>query len=493
MADSIFLKDYQELLNNIASLHSRINQIISQTNSMLDTIHTGYDFIETESQGNRDQNSGDALLNTLTIGIYGQVRAHVKTSEVNSDIEDTISSIRTALQALDKYNYEGNGLSETFSGILNKLYNADGASAEEIRKILDSYNLTTAFSPVDVATTSITELKNRNRQEGFDVRSHDSYGTMSLRQAFLGDFTDDCTMAGAGLGLIFQFIPGVDTIMDIRDVAADGKNITEYEIEGDRSFGKSAEVYGFTALDIAAFIPFVGCAKYIDDFADAGKTMGKVADVGKTIDNINDTRKNMKRAGDIVQAAKQGAKSGDNIVDAGKAAGKASDAGKVADGSKNTGKAMDTFGDTTKGSGKIADSAKTYDKSVLDSLDNTDNFKESTIEHIFEGNNSGGYHYNQIDDSSGKIIEGTQTPANSFGAYNASVEINGVPKNQISTFFPDDMAPQEVVDSINEAYARREFVVGTRNTYVGTANNGMPITMYIDGNDKIISAFPTYP
>lgn len=52
------------------------------------------------------------------------------------------------------------------------------------------------------------------------------------------------------------------------------------------------------------------------------------------------------------------------------------------------------------------------------------------------------------------------------------------------------MSPQEVIDAINEAYDNR---VNTRgNTYVGESENGLGITMYLDANDKIISAFPIY-
>ena len=34
------------------------------------------------------------------------------------------------------------------------------------------------------------------------------------------------------------------------------------------------------------------------------------------------------------------------------------------------------------------------------------------------------------------------------------------------------------------------FVVGSKNSYIGTSNNGLEIEMYINNNGKIISAFP---
>ena len=86
---------------------------------------------------------------------------------------------------------------------------------------------------------------------------------------------------------------------------------------------------------------------------------------------------------------------------------------------------------------------------------------------------------------------GTDLPANELGVYKAQVEVNGIPKisnGGFSTFYPKDMSPQEVVDSINEAYSNH--VLKTGNEYYGYSSNGMKITMYLDKNSKIISAFP---
>ena len=55
------------------------------------------------------------------------------------------------------------------------------------------------------------------------------------------------------------------------------------------------------------------------------------------------------------------------------------------------------------------------------------------------------------------------------------------------------MSAQEVVNSINQAYNNRQFVQGTRNTYIGYDANGMEIKMFIDmSTGEIISAFPVY-
>ena len=131
-------------------------------------------------------------------------------------------------------------------------------------------------------------------------------------------------------------------------------------------------------------------------------------------------------------------------------------------------------------------------------LNNTGNFTDSAIEHIFEGqvNTRGkavGYHYEGIEGTSGKIILGTESSINNFGVYKAKFEVDGIPKTAnggCSTFYSKDMSPQQVVDAINQAYSNCELKPGTRNTYQGVANNGMQIDMFLDQNGNIISAFP---
>ena len=114
---------------------------------------------------------------------------------------------------------------------------------------------------------------------------------------------------------------------------------------------------------------------------------------------------------------------------------------------------------------------KMYNMDDLANLKHTENFTEKSLSHIFEGDlnrrgQSGGYHYDMVESTSGSIIEGTKGPdLNDAGVYEARVEVNGIPKKAnggYSTFFPDHMSPQEVVDTINEAYETREFKIKTR-------------------------------
>lgn len=137
---------------------------------------------------------------------------------------------------------------------------------------------------------------------------------------------------------------------------------------------------------------------------------------------------------------------------------------------------------------------KSYTKSDIKKLKNTGIFTASALEHIFNGSvnssgNASGYHYDMITDSDGRII-GSKGKPDANGVYTAKVEVKGKTKsgnNGYSTFYPDKLSPQEVVDLINEAYKNREHV--SSNIYSGEAG-GIIINMYLDDNKKIISAFP---
>ena len=133
----------------------------------------------------------------------------------------------------------------------------------------------------------------------------------------------------------------------------------------------------------------------------------------------------------------------------------------------------------------------------LANLKHTENFTEKSLSHIFEGDinrrgQAGGYHYDMVEGNSGKIIEGTKGPAlNDAGVYEAKVEVNGTLKKANggnSTFFPDHMSPQEVVDTINEAYSNMELIEGSR--YSGTSQNGIDIEIILNSEGKIITAYP---
>lgn len=131
-------------------------------------------------------------------------------------------------------------------------------------------------------------------------------------------------------------------------------------------------------------------------------------------------------------------------------------------------------------------------------LENIDYFRPRALEHILEGevNKKGqavGFHYDRLPSKKGEIIEGTKTEPNEFGVYEAKVIVSDVEKTSNggkSTFFPNEYDTQQVVDSINEAYDEKIFISG--NTYEGLTTDGIAIRMYLDNDEKIISAFPVY-
>lgn len=135
---------------------------------------------------------------------------------------------------------------------------------------------------------------------------------------------------------------------------------------------------------------------------------------------------------------------------------------------------------------------------LIEDLQHIDYFRDGALEHILEGelNRKGqavGFHYDNLPTKKGEIVSGTETDPNDYGVYEAKVTVNEIEKTSnrgLSTFFPDEWDTQEVIDAINEAYDNRTFVTG--NTYEGLTEEGVIVHMYLDNNDKIISAFPIY-
>ncbi|KMP28360.1 cytoplasmic protein [Bacillus wiedmannii] len=136
-------------------------------------------------------------------------------------------------------------------------------------------------------------------------------------------------------------------------------------------------------------------------------------------------------------------------------------------------------------------------REIISNLQHTEKFRGNVPKHILEGEinwrgDAMGYHSEVLENTPGKIISGTKEVVNDQGVYKARVEVNGIPKSGnrgFSTFFPKDWSPQKIVDNINEAYNNRTYEFG--NTYSGIGSDGIRISMYIDGNGKIISAFPS--
>ena len=135
---------------------------------------------------------------------------------------------------------------------------------------------------------------------------------------------------------------------------------------------------------------------------------------------------------------------------------------------------------------------------LIDDLQDVDYFRQGALAHILEGELNGkgqatGFHYDHLPTKKGEIIDGTETPSDKNGVYEAQVKVEEVEKTSnrgFSTFFPDTWDTQDVVDAINEAYDTKEHLTG--NTYEGLTDEGISVQMYLDQENKIISAFPVY-
>ncbi|MFA0814286.1 MAG: EndoU domain-containing protein [Anaerofustis sp.] len=128
-----------------------------------------------------------------------------------------------------------------------------------------------------------------------------------------------------------------------------------------------------------------------------------------------------------------------------------------------------------------------------------DIFAPDHLEHILLGeivrNKKGveeakGFHSESMPQPIGTIVQETLNPKNQNGIYRANVEIKGILKKDQSTFFPKEWSAFQVVEAIHEAYQNRKLVSGKKYRYIGETKKGLEILMYLDDNDKIITAYP---
>ena len=308
----------------------------------------------------------------------------------------------------------------------------------------------------------------------------EDYLIRSAECVVLGNFTDEVTVLGVGVQIVLGIFD-LDLPCDIRDIIADIKNLAETD-------RVRWDLIGMLALDLIGLIPVIGVLKYSDETAESVASGEKILKESQTIYESFADMMSLEDAKRYLDFLENGSREG--LTSAELAGVEKADALLVSQkvgyedvwDLRNVGDALET----------------SYGKSTLNSLKNTENFTDSAIEHIFEGqvNARGkavGYHYEGIEGTSGNVIPGTESSVNNIGIYKAKVEVNGVPKTAnggFSSFYPKSMSPQEVIGSINEAYRNRVYIRG--NTYSGLTSSGMEIEMFLDKNGKIISAYPVY-
>ena len=139
-----------------------------------------------------------------------------------------------------------------------------------------------------------------------------------------------------------------------------------------------------------------------------------------------------------------------------------------------------------------------YTMQDIHHLKNTKIFAKGALEHIFDGtiNKKGkatGYHYSMIEDSKGKILEGTRSKEDKNGIFTAKVEVSGVKKNGFSSFYPETWSPQDVVDAINRAYQDAMKDPDNPHGSLWIGHDGkLEIDMYLDDHKKIVTAYPIF-
>lgn len=140
--------------------------------------------------------------------------------------------------------------------------------------------------------------------------------------------------------------------------------------------------------------------------------------------------------------------------------------------------------------------AATLDE-ALAALANTEDFTDHGTEHILSGeiNRKGaavGYHSTALGDlAAGQVLPGTASATDGHGLYEAQVAVSGTDKTSndgYSTFFPDTWTAQQVIDAITEAYDSR--VPTGDGGYDGVTSGGITVHMYLDGSDRITTAYP---
>ena len=264
----------------------------------------------------------------------------------------------------------------------------------------------------------------------------------AANQSLKGNYYDgDFTWEGLVGEIIVGELPIVGQIADVRDVIADLQN-------WEWSWMHALQ----TGMDLVGVIPIIGALKYTDELVSTARKTGKVLDAG----SVTKTNKLLKQADNV-----------DDVVDVGKK--------------------------TLKRSSKYVQSVKDSVKNVNDLKAMTKHpeiFSSDAIEHTFLGNGTGGFHYNGLSISNGKILS-IASPPKSNGVYEAFVEINGKKIKKAKTFFPDDWLPSDIMEVAEEAFFNGK-VDPLKNQIRYLTKFGIEVWLNLDDFGKVVSWFPKY-
>jgi len=124
-------------------------------------------------------------------------------------------------------------------------------------------------------------------------------------------------------------------------------------------------------------------------------------------------------------------------------------------------------------------------------------FTEKSLEHIFKGNKTGGFHHRAggMNPGSSRVLSVSSKNASGKwkGAYEAKVEIcdNGKCIKKDSTFFPDSWSKSRVQAEIRAAYMEAASRGKSNGLIVGKSSNGYPISIFVR-NGEIVTAYPKF-
>ena len=293
------MTDYITFLTTLAQVMKNLKKLKRETTSALDTINTNFDITEVVT-------TADPSIGLIT-GIISVAKSADKEKKNNEKIKNAVNSAKNKLSALDKW--IDADFAQYLTNQINILLEAQGWTKAKINELLKKIG--DEITPVSSASTeyySYQEIKKNTKTQELDVHTHGSYSSMTFNHIIFGDAAEDQTQAGAVITVGLQFVPGLDTILDVRDVVVDG--YLWVKKSGDYSTSEKVELGVFTSLDVVGFIPIVGVLKYSDEVADlakSGKNISKARDTVKTMEKIKDiehTTENLKNIGNTADNAK---------------------------------------------------------------------------------------------------------------------------------------------------------------------------------------------
>jgi hypothetical protein len=92
-----------------------------------------------------------------------------------------------------------------------------------------------------------------------------------------------------------------------------------------------------------------------------------------------------------------------------------------------------------------------------------------------------------------KVQVACRMPEDANGVYAATVFFDGIRRkgrSRTSVFFPRHWTKEEVTDAIFQAYQNKSVKKPSENQYIGTAEKGMHIILWLDKAGKVVDAMP---